>query len=171
MNKKLIFSSMFLVLNTFSFTASAAEKGLDGCIAAAQKQQTGAIIRVEKLNVAGKTLFELEVLDSNKVQWELMCDAAKAKIIEVEHEAASADSEEFKKNLKVTEADAKAIALKAHPGNIEEIEYEIEANGDASFEIDIVNAQNIETKVEVDAATGKIIETATELWEIGAEPN
>ena len=100
-----------------------------------------------------------------------MCDAAKAKIIEVEHEAASADSEEFKKNLKVTEAEAKAIALKAHPGNIEEIEYEIEANGDASFEIDIVNAQNIETKVEVDAATGKIIETATELWEIGVEPN
>jgi hypothetical protein len=27
----------------------------------------------------------------------------------------------------------------------------------------------VETKIEVDAANGKIIETATELWEIGEE--
>lgn len=171
MKTKILLGATIVVLNTVSFAAMAAEKGLDACIAAAQKQQPGTIIRVEKLNVAGKTAFELEVLDSNKVQWELMCDTAKGKITEVEHEAPNADSEEFKKNLKVTEADAKAIALKAHPGNIEELEYEIEANGDASYEIDIVSDKNVETKVEVDAATGKIIETATELWEIGAEPN
>lgn len=169
--QKMLFAGVFMVLNVVTLSAAAAENGLDQCIAAAQKQQAGAIIRVEKLNVAAKTFYELEVLDGNKVQWELMCDAVKGKITEVEHEVTSIDSDEFKKNLKVSEADAKAIALKAHPGNIEEIEYEIEANGDASYEFDIVSAKNIEIKVEVDAASGKIIETATELWEIGAEPN
>lgn len=71
--------------------------------------------------------------------------------------------------MKVTEEDAKATALKAYPGVIEEVEYEIEANGDASYEFDIVNSKGVETKVEVDATTGKIIEVAIEEWEIGEE--
>ncbi len=50
-----------------------------------------------------------------------------------------------------------------------EVEYEIEENGDASYEFDIVNDKGVETKVEVDAATGKIIEVAIEEWEIGIE--
>jgi len=69
--------------------------------------------------------------------------------------------------MKVTEEDAKAITLKAYPGVIEEVEYEIEANGDATYEFDIVNSKGVETKVEVDAATGKTIEVAIEEWEIG----
>lgn len=59
--------------------------------------------------------------------------------------------------------------MKANPGTIEEVEYEVEENGAASYEFDIVNDKGVETKIEVDAASGKIIETATEEWEIGEE--
>ena len=74
----------------------------------------------------------------------------------------SVDDEAFKKNLKVTEKEAIAIALKAHPGTVQEVEYEIEENGDASYELDIVDNKGVETKVEVNAANGKIIEVTTE---------
>ena len=81
----------------------------------------------------------------------------------------SVDDEAFKKNLKVTEKEAIAIALKAHPGTVQEIEFEIEENGDARYELDIVDDKGVETKVEVNAANGKIIEVSTEEWEIGEE--
>ena len=35
--------------------------------------------------------------------------------------------------------------------------------------MDIVNDKGLETKVEVNAANGKIIEVSTEEWEIGEE--
>jgi len=98
-----------------------------------------------------------------------MCDVNSGKIFETESEVSSVNSLAFKRKMKVTEEDAKSIALKAYPGVIKEVEYEIEANGDATYEFDIVNSKGVETKVEVDAATGKIIEVAIEEWEIGEE--
>ena len=119
--------------------------------------------------MAGKAVYEIEVADVNRGEWEFLCEADTGKIIEKESEVTDAKSESFKKNMKVTEQDAAATALKAYPGKIEEVEYEIEENGDSSYEFDIMSDKGIETKVEVDAATGKIIETAVEEWEAGEE--
>lgn len=126
-------------------------------------------MKLEKLNVGGKGVYELEARDANGVEWEFMCDADSGKITERETEVTDPKSDAFKKNVKVTEEDAAAIALKANPGKIQEVEYEVEENGASSYEFDIVNDKGVETKVEVDAATGKIIETSTEEWEIGEE--
>jgi uncharacterized membrane protein YkoI len=98
-----------------------------------------------------------------------MCDAESGKVTEKESEVSNPNTQAFKKNVKLTEEDAIAIAIKANPGTIQEVEYEIEENGASSYEFDIVNDNGVETKIEVDAANGKIIETATELWEIGEE--
>ena len=69
----------------------------------------------------------------------------------------------------MSEADAKATALAAHPGTVVETEYEIESDGKASYEFDITEADGEEVKVEVDAATGKIVETSYEIYQIGKE--
>ena len=61
--------------------------------------------------------------------------------------------------------------LSIYPGVIEEVEYELESNGDASYEIDLVSADGTEFKIEVDAATGDIVEVSVEAWEIGQETN
>ncbi|MDC9729545.1 MAG: PepSY domain-containing protein [Methyloprofundus sp.] len=167
--KKSIITSAFIMAIGASFSAQAADQGLEKCIAAIQKQKSGELIKLEKLNAEGKAVYEFELEDVNGFEWEFMCDVNSGKIIEVESEVSSTNSLAFKSKMKVTEEDAKATALKAYPGVIEEVEYEIEANGDASYEFDIVNSKGIETKVEVDAATGKIIEVATEEWEIGEE--
>jgi uncharacterized membrane protein YkoI len=161
----------YLMALGFAISASsyAADQSVDSCIAAIQKQKPGEFIKLEKLNIAGKSFYEFEIKDSKGVEWEIICDAQNGKITETESEVGSADNEAFKKNLKVTEKEAIAIALKAHPGTIKEVEYEIEENGDASYELDIVNDRGGETKVEVNAANGKIIEVSTEDWEVGEE--
>ncbi|MBW6454157.1 MAG: PepSY domain-containing protein, partial [Methyloprofundus sp.] len=121
------------------------------------------------LNVAGKPFYEFELRDANGFEWEFMCSADTGKITEIEMEVQSVNSQAFKSKMKVTEEDAAKIALKAYPGVIREVEYEIEENGDASYEFDIIGKNGVQTKLEIDAATGKIIEVSTEDWEIGEE--
>jgi uncharacterized membrane protein YkoI len=150
-------------------TTHAADQGLNDCISAIQKQQAGDIIKLEKLSVANKPFYELEIKDSKGLEYEFMCDANTGKITEQETEVSSPSDEAFKKTAKISEDDAKATALKAHAGKITQVEYEIEANGSPSYEFDISDDKGVETKVEVDAVSGKIVETATEIWEIGEE--
>ncbi|WP_305908886.1 PepSY domain-containing protein [Methylomarinum sp. Ch1-1] len=168
MNTKIISGVIMLAAGSAAHV-QAADHGLESCIAAAQKQKAGDMLKLEKLKVDGKAMYELEIRDANGFEWEFMCDVESGKITETESEVSSVDSKAFKSKMKVTEEDAAAIALKAHPGVIEEVEYEIESNGDASYEFDIVDDKGVETKVEVDAATGKIIEVSIEEWEIGEE--
>ncbi|MEI6332961.1 MAG: PepSY domain-containing protein [Methylococcaceae bacterium] len=167
--KTTIFTCVSVLGLAISASSYAADQSIDSCITAIQKQKTGEFIKLEKLSVAGKPFYEVEIKDSKGVEWEFMCDAKTGKITETESEVSSVDDEAFKKNVKVTENEAKEIALKAHPGTVQEVEFEIEENGDASYEIDIVNDKGVETKVEVNAANGKIIEESTEKWEIGEE--
>jgi uncharacterized membrane protein YkoI len=59
--------------------------------------------------------------------------------------------------------------VKAAPGEIVEVEYEIESNGNASYEFDIKTDKG-EVKLEVDATSGKIVEEKqTEIYQIGKE--
>ncbi|MDD2760673.1 MAG: PepSY domain-containing protein [Methylomonas sp.] len=160
---------MLLGLSLAAANCVAADQGLESCVQAVKKEKAGELVKLEKLNVGGKGVYELELRDVNGVEWEFMCDADSGKITERETEVTDPKSEAFKKNVKVTEEDAAAIALKASPGKIQEVEYEVEENGASSYEFDIVSDKGVETKVEVDAATGKIIETSTEEWEIGEE--
>lgn len=166
MKTKILLTVALVSISSISY---ATDKGLDACIAAVQKKQAGDFIKLEKLSVANKSFYELEIKDSKGKEWEFMCNANTGKITEQESEANSASDEAFKKLMKVSEEDAKATALKAHAGTITEVEYEIEANGNPSYEFDINDDKGVETKVEVDAISGKIIETSTESWEIGEE--
>ncbi len=167
--KKLILSSAVIIASSTVFNVQAADLGIEKCIAAVQKQKAGDIVTLEKLNASGKAIYEIELEDANGFEWEFMCDVETGVIFETESEVSSINSRAFKSKMRVTEEDAIAIAIKAYPGVVKEVEYEIEENGDASYEFDIVNDKGVETKVEVDAATGKIIEVAIEEWEIGKE--
>ncbi len=111
----------------------------------------------------------MEVRDADGNEWEFECSAKDARILEMERELDSAEDPLFNKNMKVSEADAKKTATDLYPGTVEEVEYEIETNGDPSYEFDIVDSDGTEWKIEVSAATGKIVEVQVEEWEIGEE--
>lgn len=147
------------------------DSSLEQCLRAAQSIQAGDFIKLEYLNPSaeGGPAYEIELRAANGREWEFMCDARDGNIFEIEQEASSADDPLFKGKAKVSLADAKATVLQLYSGNIEEVEYEIEANGDPSYEMDVVDGSGTEFKIEVDAITGAIIEVAVEQWEIGEE--
>lgn len=69
---------------------------------------------------------------------------------------------ELAKNAKVTMAEARSIALKAHPGKITDEELEKEKGGSGlRYSFDIRHGKVIQ-EVGVDARTGKVLENAPE---------
>lgn len=142
---------------------------METCMKAALTKQPGAVVKVELKIEKGVPTYEFDIESKDGKAWDIECDANTGKITEVEQEVRSPEDPAFKAKLKVSEADARKIALKMYPGEIKEVEYEIESNGDASYEFDILTKDGKEMKVEVDASTGKIVETSEELYQIGKE--
>ena len=127
------------------------------------------MVKMEKKIEGGKTVYEFEIKGKD-VTKEFECDAKSARITESETEVDSPEAPAFKSKAKITLDQAKDIALKKHPGTIVETEFEIEADGRASYEFDIKKADGQEVKIEIDAETGKIAEDdEKELYQIGQE--
>lgn len=141
---------------------------LGKCVKAALTKHEGKIVKTEFKSENKKGVYEFDIESADGTAWDIECDAKSGKIIEVEQEV-KADDAKFKAAAKVSEADAKATALAAHPGTVVETEYELEADGKASYEFDILEADKEEIKVEVDAATGKIVEVSYEEYQIGKD--
>jgi uncharacterized membrane protein YkoI len=144
---------------------------LEGCLKEVRAIRPGDVVKVEYLGFTDeqKAAYEIEVRTDNGQEWEFECAARSGTILEFEQEVDSPTHELFKRHMKVSEDQARKIATELYPGEIVEVEYEIEANGDASYEFDIEDRWGVEFKVEVDAATGAIVEVQIERWEIGAE--
>lgn len=144
---------------------------LEKCLKAASAIKPGDFAKVEYLSFSDKgfPIYEIEVVDKDGNEWELMCRADKAMIVEVEREVDSPNDPLFKNRAKVSEADARKTATTMYPGKVKEAEYEVEFDGEPVYEFDILDSDGTEWKVEVSAESGKIIEVAVEAWEIGME--
>lgn len=140
---------------------------LGKCVNAALSKHDGTVVKVEFKNEGKAGVYEFDVESADGTSWDIECNAKTGKITEVEEEV-KADNAKFA-SAKVSEEDAKATALAAHPGTIAETEYEVEPDGKASYEFDITSANGKEYKVEVDATTGKIVEDNEEVYQIGKE--
>jgi uncharacterized membrane protein YkoI len=160
--------------------AQGARGSLETCAAGALAKHPGQFVKLELETAAQSVeanrqppdtpLYELEVRVADNDEWEFTCLETTGKIVEIEREVPSADDSLFKAKAKVSVADAKQTVLAAHPGTITELEYEIEANGAATYEFDVRPATGTdEHKVEVDATTGKIVEWRREHYQIGIE--
>jgi uncharacterized membrane protein YkoI len=162
--KKLLLSSA-IALATFAVQAQAHD-AVGACVAAVLKVHAGKIVKMEGKTEDKATLYEFDVRKADGTSWDIECNAESGKVTEVEQEVASTDAK-WTAKAKIAEADAKATALKAFPGTVVETEYEIEPNGSASYEFDIKGADGKEYKVEVDATTGKVVESSTESSQVG----
>lgn len=143
---------------------------MEACMDTALAKRPGQIVKLERKDERGVPVYEFEVLSSDGKTYELECDANSGKIIEEEQESSSIDDPSFKSKAKISLEEAKKIALKAIPGEIEEIEFEIEADGTPSYEFDIKTKDGKEMKIEISAVDGKIVEDKeVELYQIGKE--
>jgi len=130
MLRKIILSAAPMALGLISINAFAGHATLEDCMMVVNDVKKGSITRVEYHNFSneGKPAYEIEIVDSEGISWEFECDKH-GNIVEIEQEVDSASDPLFKARAKVSEADAKATALKVYPGKNEKTEYEIEFDG------------------------------------------
>ena len=141
---------------------------LGKCLKAALDVKHGTVVKVEFKTEKKVGVYEFDIETQDGKSWDVECDAKTSKIVEIEEEV-SKDDPRFVALAKVTEDEAKATALAKHPGTVVEVEYELEPDGKASYEFDILQNDKDEVKVEVDATTGKIVEVSYEGYQIGKE--
>lgn len=143
--------------------------GVETCLQTALARLDGEAVKLELKLEQGKPVYEIEIAGKDRTM-EFECDANTGQITEEEQEVDSPEHPLFKSKAKVSLEKARDIALKAHPGKIVETEYEIESNGNASYEFDIKKQDGTEVKLEVDATTGAIVEDGQqEIYQIGRE--
>jgi uncharacterized membrane protein YkoI len=133
------------------------------CKKAALAKKPGTVKKIEFKSEKGAPVYEFAIESADGKRWDIECNASTGKITEVEQEVRNADDPAFKAKMKFGEAEARAVALSAYPGEVKGVEYEIEENGDASYEFDIITKGGKKMKVEVDASTGKIVEVSKRL--------
>lgn len=173
---RLSIGSALIAAAVFSNTANADHAtiknvpydSLGKCVKAALSKHEGKIVKLEMKSENKKPTYEFDIESADGTAWDIECDVKSSRITEVEQEV-KADDAKFKALAKVSEADAKATALAAHAGTVVETEYELESDGKASYEFDITEADGEEVKIEVDAITGKIVETHYEVYQVGQE--
>ena len=163
---------VFLSFNVMAVDYSQYEYGSSyyhACKASALAIHRGRVVKIEFKEEDGDGVYEFDIRTPDNRDWDIECIAKNNTVIEVEEEVSSVQHPAFFRQQKVTEKQARAVALAAWPGDIIEVEYEIEPDGKASYEFDIDTYQGAEMKVEVDAATGEISEQNEELWQEGYE--
>ncbi len=168
--KKTVILFGLLMLTSNVTLADANPQQFEKCLAVALEERSGQVVKVELKNVEGNKVYEFDIRGIDGSDWDVACNALRGVISEVEREVDNVNHPLFKVKAKVNEADARETALAIYPGEIVEVEYEIESNGDASYEFDIdTKIAGQQMKIEVDATSGEIVEAHREIWQIGLE--
>jgi len=141
---------------------------LGKCLKGAVKKYPGKVVKLEYKRERKIAVYEFDIETPDGKAWDVECTVKNSILTEFEEEV-KADDPRFTALAKVTVEEAKATALAKYAGTVEEVEYELESDGKASYEIDILQADHDEVKVEIDATSGKIVEVSYESYQIGEE--
>lgn len=144
-------------------------KRFEDCLKVVMDTKQGTVIKVEMKVENDMYVYEFDIRDEDNMDWDVECAADTAKVIEIEKETFGTQHPMFLKKMKISLEEAKTVALSKYPGEIIEIEYEIEEDGLAVYEFDINTDEGKEMKVEINATTGAIHEETLEIWQIGYE--
>jgi uncharacterized membrane protein YkoI len=141
---------------------------LDLCVKAALEAHPGKIKSLSSEIEDGKSQFELDIKGLDGKYWEVECDALTGKINRTEREI-RAHSTEFKSKAKISREEATKTALAKYPGKVINTEYDIEDDGEISYEFIIQTKEGKYIEVEVDAVTGKLAGEEEVLYHIGGK--
>lgn len=138
-----------------SSLATAAPSALDACVNASLAKHPGKIVSLASETEDGKAQFELDIKGNDGMNWEVECDAVSGKINRIEREI-DPGTKEFKSKAKIRLDAAIKIALDKYPGQVRNIEYDQEDDGEISYEFIIETTDGKLIEIEVDAVSGKI---------------
>ena len=170
MREQILLSALCLIPLLLQANEHQATQGLfNECRTEATALKPGRVIKVEMKIQQGREVYEFDIRDKDNRDWDIECDAATGKLVEVEEEIYGINDARFSEKMSVSYTEAKELVLKAYPGEIIEMEYEIEEDGTAVYEFDIRTTTGADMKVEIDASTGKVHEANREIWQVGFE--
>ena len=166
MNQKLLNIGLAAALLAMTTAAHAAPTALDNCAKAAQDKHPGKLMSLSSEIEDGKSQYEIDIQGQDGFGWEAECDAATGKINRIEREI-RANAKEFKSRAKVRLDAAIKIALDKYPGDVLNTEYDMEDDGEISYEFVIRTNNGKMIEIEVDAVTGKLAGEEEVLYRIG----
>jgi uncharacterized membrane protein YkoI len=166
MNHKLLSISFAAALAAMTTAAHAAPTALDNCVKAALDKHPGKLMSLSSEIEDGKSQYEIDIQGQDGFGWEAECDAITGKINRVEREI-RANAKEFKSKAKVRLDAAMKIALDKYPGDVLNTEYDIEDDGEISYEFVIRTSPGKTVEIEVDAVNGKLAGEEEVLYRIG----
>ncbi len=140
--------------------------GIESCAKAALARAPGELLQATLKSESEGRVWEFEIRQADGKLFDLECSDSAGTIVETETRVATAADPAFAAIARIDEAAARAKALAAKPGTVERVEFELEADGKASYEFDI-KAEDSDYRVEIDAASGEVAESSRELLEIG----
>ncbi len=158
-----------LFLAPAAFAADKFTGKFETALKAAQAKHPGEVNSVEAELDKGKAIYEFDIQGKDGKEWEVEVNANTGKVTEENQEVKDANDPLFKGKAKITQDDAKKIALAKHAGDVVESEFKIEADGNPSYEFDIKTADGKEWEIEVDAVTSKIVGEQEEIYQIGLD--
>jgi len=163
-----ILSAVLLVASGWT---SAAAQGLretvSHCARAAGPTGMGQKIeRIEMLSIVmpaelpgapkGTPLLQFEMRNPDGSTWEVTCNGSTGAVVDLEREVSSPQNALFQRNAKFSEPHARKAALKAQPGKILGVTYEIGSDG-PQYEFDLQPASGeARMVVEVNATSGQV---------------
>jgi len=141
---------------------------IETCLDAALDTIPGDTRKVEFKMEDTIPVYEFDIDGEDGMNYNVECNAQTGFIHEIEREVEANDSV-FKKYAKISESEARKIALDFHPGTVVSNEMEVGFDGGVTYEYDIQTKAGFEVKVDIDAITGEVEEANIELYEIGME--
>jgi uncharacterized membrane protein YkoI len=141
---------------------------IETCLDAVTDTIPGEPRKVELKIEGDDPTYEFDIDGKDGSKYNVECNAEEGLVTEIERDVGPNDAT-FKSLAKVSQSEARSFALAIHPGTVVAEEYEIGADGEATYEFDIQTKMGPEIKVDVDAETGKIEEANVEIYEIGDE--
>jgi uncharacterized membrane protein YkoI len=158
-----------LFLAPSAFAADKFTGKLETALKAAQAKHPGDVNSLEAELDKGKAIYEFDIQGKDGKEWEVEVDASTGKVTEENQEVKDASDPLFKAKAKITQDEAKKIALAKHAGEVVESEFKIESDGNPSYEFDIKSSDGKEWEIEVDAVTSKIVGEQEEVYQIGLD--
>jgi uncharacterized membrane protein YkoI len=140
---------------------------METCLAAALDLHPGRVKELEFGLEDGEPHYEFEILTADGRETEVECNAMTGKIVEVEWENQNMDLDAFLENARFSPAQARDTALRRVPGKIVKMDLETTSTGVMSYEFEVRTRDGKDVDVEIDAMSGRVIETEIDIYEIG----
>lgn len=167
MKHQALVSTFTLALIAAASSLQAAElTPLDICVKSILQNHPGKMVSLSSEIEDGKSQYEIDIKGKDGKNWEVECDAKTGKVNRLEGEI-DANSSEFKSKAKITLEQASKLALQKYPGKIIHNEFDLEKDGEISYEFIIKTNGGKMIEIEVDAESGKLAGEEEVLYHIG----